>query len=80
MFSDTIIKMIKQVDSDDVLELYDLINDPLEEENIASSHPELVKEMESKLEKIMSSKKITTTKNKVDLTKIESELEKLGYR
>ena len=35
--------------------------------------------MESKLEKIMSIKKITTTENKVDLTKIESELEKLGY-
>ena len=72
-------KMLKQADSGDVVELYDLVNDPLEEGNIVSSHPELVKEMESKLEKIMSSKKITTTENKVDLTKIESELEKLGY-
>ena len=71
--------MLKQENSGNVVELYDLVNDPLEEENIVSSHPELVKEMESKLEKIMSSKKITTTKNKVDLTKIESELEKLGY-
>jgi arylsulfatase A-like enzyme len=73
-------KMLKQADSGDVVELYDLVKDPLEEENIVSSHPELVKEMESKLEKIMSSKKITTTENKVDLTKIKSELEKLGYR
>jgi len=72
-------KMLKQENSGNVVELYDLVNDPLEEENIVSSHPELVKEMESKLEKIMSSKKITTTENKVDLTKIESELEKLGY-
>ncbi len=72
-------KMLKQADSGDVVELYDLVNDPLEEENIVSSHPELIKEMESELEKIMSSKKITTTENKVDLTKIESELEKLGY-
>lgn len=72
-------KMLKQENSGNIVELYDLVNDPLEEENIVSSHPELVKEMESKLEKIMSSKKITTTENKVDLTKIESELEKLGY-
>jgi arylsulfatase A-like enzyme len=72
-------KMLKQENSGNVVELYDLVNDPLEEENIVSSHPELVKEMESKLEKIISSKKITTTENKVDLTKIESELEKLGY-
>ena len=72
-------KMLKQADSGDVVELYDLVKDPLEEENIVSSHPELVKEMESKLEKIMSSKKITTTENKVDLDKIEKELEKLGY-
>ena len=71
--------MLKQVDSGDVVELYDLVNDPLEEENIVSSHPELIKEMESELEKIMSSKKITTTENKVDLDKIEKELEKLGY-
>ena len=35
--------------------------------------------MEGELEKIMSSKKITTTENKVDLDKIEKELEKLGY-
>ena len=72
-------KMLKQADSGDVVELYDLVNDPLEEENIVSSHPELIKEMESELEKIMSSKKITTTENKVDLDKIEKELEKLGY-
>jgi hypothetical protein len=71
--------MLKQADSGDVVELYDLVNDPLEEENIVSSHPELIKEMESELEKIMSSKKITTTENKVDLDKIEKELEKLGY-
>ena len=72
-------KMLKQEDSGDVVELYDLVNDPLEEENIVSSSPELVKEMESKLEEIMANKKITTTQNKVDLDKIERELEKLGY-
>ena len=71
--------MLKQEDSGDVVELYDLANDPLEEENIVSSSPELVNDMESKLEEIMANKKITTTQNKVDLDKIERELEKLGY-
>ena len=45
----------------------------------AISEMELVKEMESKLEEIMANKKIATTQNKVDLDKIERELEKLGY-
>ena len=35
--------------------------------------------MESKLEEIMANKKIATPQNKVDLDKIQRELEKLGY-
>ena len=72
-------KMLKEVKSGNVIELYDLINDPLEEENLVSSNPELIKQMESDLKKIMSNKKITIPENKVDLEKIERELAKLGY-
>ena len=71
--------MLKEVKSGNVIELYDLINDPLEEENLVSSNPELIKQMESDLKKIMSNKKITIPENKVDLEKIERELAKLGY-
>ena len=72
-------KMLKQENSGNVVELYDLASDPLEEENIVSSRPELVKEMENKLEEIMANKKIATPQDKVDLDKIQRELEKLGY-
>jgi len=72
-------KMLKQENSGNVIELYDLVSDPLEEENIVSSRPELVKEMENKLEEIMANKKIATPQDKVDLDKIQRELEKLGY-
>ena len=72
-------KMLKQENSGNVVELYDLVSDPLEEENIVSSRPELVKEMENKLEEIMANKKIATPQDKVDLDKIQRELEKLGY-
>ena len=72
--------MLKQENSGNVIELYDLVSDPLEEENIVSSRPELVKEMENKLEEIMANKKIATPQDKVDLDKIQRELEKLGYR
>ena len=72
-------KMLKQEKSGNVIELYDLVSDPLEEENIVSSRPELVKEMENKLEEIMANKKIATPQDKVDLDKIQRELEKLGY-
>ena len=71
--------MLKQENSGNVVELYDLVSDPLEEENIVSSRPELVKEMENKLEEIMANKKIVTPQDKVDLDKIQRELEKLGY-
>jgi hypothetical protein len=71
--------MLKQENSGNVVELYDLVSDPLEEENIVSSRPELVKEMENKLEEIMANKKIATPQDKVDLDKIQRELEKLGY-
>ena len=71
--------MLKQENSGNVVELYDLASDPLEEENIVSSRPELVKEMENKLEEIMANKKIASPQDKEDLDKIQRELEKLGY-
>ena len=72
--------MLKQENSGNVVELYDLVSDPLEEENIVSSRPELVKEMERKLEEIMANKKIATPQDKVDLDKIERELEYDKFR
>ena len=59
--------------------LYDLINDPYEDKNIAPSNPELVNEMENKLKKIISNKKISVTENELDSDEIERELKKLGY-
>lgn len=59
--------------------LYDLINDPYEDKNIAPSNPELVNEMENKLKKIISDKKISVTENELDSDEIERELKKLGY-
>ena len=61
------------------MHLYDLINDPYEDKNIAPSNPELVNEMENKLKKIISNKKISVTENELDSDEIERELKKLGY-
>ena len=72
---------IQDKDIEDVY-LYDLKNDPFENENIAKSNPNEVKEMESVLQNM--TKIIEPPTNEAELTKkeeekIESQLKKLGY-
>ena len=41
-------KMIKQADSNEILELYNIIDDPLEEKNIVKDYPEIVLSLDKK--------------------------------
>jgi len=59
--------------------LYNLINDPFEENNIVDDNPEIVKEMEEMILKFRSSLKSTNEFDKNELHEIEKELKKLGY-
>jgi len=66
--------------------LYNLQKDPLEENNIAYSNPDTVKEMEMYLQKIISSKDYKKSEkyereelSEEDTKKVEEELRKLGY-
>jgi len=62
--------------------LYDLKNDPFENNNLAKSNPNKVKEMESILQtmsKIPESSTNESELTKVEEEKIESQLKKLGY-
>ncbi len=62
--------------------LYDLQIDALEENNIAKENPELVKEMESILQKIKNTSFSQSNQNQMDedkRKKIQEELKKLGY-
>ena len=69
-------------DNDDIknCQLFDLINDPLEEYDISSSNKELVSEMEGILQKYLDEK--TDSHSVLDddeRKKVEDELKKLGY-
>ncbi len=60
--------------------LFDLINDPFEEKNIANKNIEKVSEMESILEKILTNHEELKINESDDVSKeIESELKKMGY-
>jgi len=66
--------------------LYNLQKDPFEENNIAYSNPDTVKEMEKYLQKIISSKDYKKSEkyereelSEEDTKKVEEELRKLGY-
>ena len=62
--------------------LYDLKNDPFENNNIAESNPNKVKEMESILQtmtKIPESYTAESELTEEETKKIESQLKKLGY-
>ncbi len=68
---------------DDVtdFELYDLINDPLEENNISENNSEIIHKMERLLQQCLD-QKITSNKTILDnekRKKIEDELKKMGY-
>ena len=62
--------------------LYDLKNDPLENNNIAKDNPELIEDMEKKLSEIISSTSNNYEQNNIgddEEERIRNELTKLGY-
>jgi arylsulfatase A-like enzyme len=63
--------------------LYDLINDPLEEKNLADKFPDVVEKMENVINEIQSQKSFNYEKvnelNDDEMLDIEKELRKLGY-
>ena len=71
-------KMIKQADSDKILELYNIIDDPLEEKNIVKDYPEVVLSLDKKLSKIRNLVVSSNDSNQRD-KKIENVLKRLGY-
>lgn len=65
--------------SNDV-ELYDLENDPFEEENIAKSNKQLIENLENSLQKFFTKKIIQTVDiSEEERIRVEKELKKLGY-
>ena len=71
-------KMIKQADSNEILELYNIIDDPLEEKNIVKDYPEVVLSLDKKLSKIRNLVVSSNDSNQRD-KKIEDVLKRLGY-
>ena len=69
------------IDQEKEINLYELENDPQENNNIASENPEIVKEMEGILEKLTKnvtideSEKLTEDQEKI----IEKQLKEMGY-
>ena len=62
--------------------LYDLKNDPLENNNIAKDNPELIEDMEKKLSEIISNTSNNYEQNNIgddEEERIRNELTKLGY-
>ena len=71
-------KMIKQADSDKILELYNIIDDPLEEKNIVKDYPEIVLLLDKKLSEIKNFV-VSSNDNSHRDKKIENVLKRLGY-
>ena len=69
-------------DSSENVNLYDLMQDPQENSNIASKNPEIVKEMELVLEELTKNETIESMDDVDDkrLEKIQDELRLLGYK
>ena len=70
------------IDSKERLHLFDIQEDPFEENNIASKNPEIVEEMEKELLKQRNSLKMRFEKpimTDEETKKVEEELKKLGY-
>ncbi len=59
--------------------LYDLKNDPFEDDNIAEKNPSIINELEEIIKNMQNSNKIIPNNNSNDSEKIEDELKKLGY-
>ena len=70
-------------DSNKNIHLFDLENDPFEENNIFSSYPEIIKKMENLLNNEQKQKVFTYSESdelsEEDTQMIEEELKKLGY-
>ena len=66
-------------DSTKEIRLFDLENDPLENNNIAQNNPSVVKEMEEVLEELTKNVTIENMDDK-RLKRIQEELRLLGYR
>ncbi len=60
-------------------QLFDLINDPLEENDISKENPELIFKMETILENYLNQKINSSKMNNEERKKVEDELKKLGY-
>lgn len=74
-------KYFRDINSEEILELYDLENDPLEENNIADENKEVLNSLEKILLEITKEQKQTIydDTSDEDTKKIEAELRKLGY-
>ena len=67
-------------DSKHRVNLFNLIDDPFEDKNVAKKYPEIVNQMEIMLKDLMSNKSSNVENYDEDETKkIEEELKKLGY-
>ena len=77
------LKYFRSLDNpNDEIHLYDLVTDPLEENNIAEINTKLVNEMEQilvKIRKELDRKFESPELSNEDEKKIEAELKKLGY-
>jgi len=74
-------KYTREKNNGNNIQLYDLINDPLEEHDISSSNPEIIIDMETKLEKLLNiqTKDKSESLKESERKKVEDELKKLGY-
>jgi arylsulfatase A-like enzyme len=64
------------------IHLFDLLHDPLEEENISSKNPEIVEKMENLLQNLLSDKTNDSKDEELnddEQKRVENELKKLGY-
>ena len=74
-------KYIKESDNHQNIELFNLVDDPLEEYDVSKDNPEIVFKMENILQAYLSQKINNNSENldSDERKKIEDELKKLGY-
>ena len=73
-------KYIRSLDKEkNISELYDLVNDPLEEKNISSERPEIIKNMNKSLNELRNLNIKEHNFNEAEKEKGEKTLKKLGY-
>jgi len=73
-------KYIRSLDKEkNISELYDLVNDPLEEKNISSERPEIIKNMNKSLNELRNLNIKEHNFNEAEKEKVEKTLKKLGY-